>query len=151
MCIFSSQKTSQNFYMMDRLKMKVNLDIVTVYRNTLFPVIMQWHSHCSAIIRDILPCLRGFSLGIRTAQDFHIRFDLQLQMVCRCERGWLFVSLCQPCDETVTCPMCDPWSYYTNWTLGCGITKAFVAMPNVCLLAFRLSLLRLDLPPLFRV
>lgn len=84
-------------------------------------------------------------------KDFHIRFDLQLQKVCRCECGWLFISLCQPCDETVTCPVCDPWTYYTNWILGCGIMNPFVAMPKLCLLAFRLALLGLDLPPLVSV
>lgn len=61
-------------------------------------------------------------------------------MVCRRECGWLFVSLCQPCDETVTCPMGDPWTHYTNWILGCGIAKPFVAMP-------KLRLLGLDLCP----
>lgn len=27
---------------------------------------------------------------------------------CECEREWLFVPICQPYDELVTCPGCTP-------------------------------------------
>ena len=30
---------------------------------------------------------------------------------CECECGWLFVSVCQPCDELATCPGCTPSPY----------------------------------------
>lgn len=128
--------------------MRANLCEVTACRNNAVAKSLLCHlplppSDSSSLCAPTTNMFSGVSLlAFHQPRDFYISFDLQLQMVCRCECGCLFVSLCQPCDETVTCPMCDPWTYYTNWILGCIIT--FVAMP-------KLRLLGLDLCPLVNV
>ncbi len=77
-----------------------------------------WTCLCGVCIFSL--CLRLFSLG-SPASSCNAKTCRLGQLVtlicyrCECECDWLFVSICQPCDELATCPVCTPPSPSVSW------------------------------------
>ncbi len=79
-------------------------------------LILSWGTSSLCGVCIVSPCLQGFLEVLRLPPTIQ-RHQVRLTGARRCEREceWLFVSICQPCDELATCPRCAPPSSNVSW------------------------------------